>query len=224
MKMSALEDLFVQELNELYAAERRILKALPELQHAAATPALRDALASHRKETKGHVRRLDAIYRSLGTEPEKPKTLPVDSALKHGHELASSRDSDASVRDAAIIAAAQKVEHYEIAGYGCVRAHASLLGYQEAAEMLAATLNEEEAMDARLTEIGTNIVNVEAAKAPFAHARTAPRAAAADARHEAGAGKLLIGMSIGAAALALLWNGGKGLGSCRRTGRELLQY
>lgn len=213
MRMSALEDLFLQELNELYASERRILKALPDLQGAAADPTLRDALAAHRKETKIHVQRLDSIYRKLGIKPEKVKTLPVESALQQGREIVRTRDSDASVRDAAIIAAAQKVEHYEIAGYGCLRTHAALLGYKESSDLLDQTLKEEEAMDERLTAIATTEVNLAAAQAPFAQARTIPRASCPVPRETAGAGRLLIGMSIGAAAIALLVGGRKTLSS-----------
>jgi ferritin-like metal-binding protein YciE len=205
MKLTVLEDLFVQELSELYGSEQLILKALPKMIKAAASSDLRDALADHKRETKTQIDRLDKIFRSLGDKPQKMKAYPVKSTLLQGEELIHS-DSDQAVRDAALIAAAQKVEHYEIAGYGAVRTHASLLGYTEAAELLQTTLNEEEEMDRRLTHLAKERVNLEAARAPYGHARTGTRAMGATQGYEdssSSAGRLLMGLSLGAG-LALL--------------------
>ncbi len=206
MKLNALEDLFVQELSELYGSEELILKALPKMIKAAQSSDLRDALADHKRETKTHIDRLDKIFQSLGEEPQKLKGYPVKGPIMMGEQLIHS-DSDDSVRDAGLIAAAQKVEHYEIAGYGAVRTHASLLGYEQAASMLQSTLDEEEAMDARLTSLAKDTVNPEAARAPYGRARTGTRSmsATAGSSSEGGsAGRLLMGLSIGAAIAILL--------------------
>ncbi|MCU1259776.1 MAG: ferritin-like protein, partial [Bryobacterales bacterium] len=179
--------------------EQLIAKALPKMIKASASSDLRDALADHKRETKAQIDRLDKIFHSLGVGPEKMKAYPIKAALEHGETLVDAK-SDAAVRDAGLIAAAQKVEHYEIAGYGAVRTHASLLGYNEAAELLQATLNEEEEMNRRLTHLAKETVNLEAARAPFGHARTGTRVMSAPHTAENGsAGRLLIGMSIGAA-------------------------
>lgn len=201
MKLQVLEDLFVQELSELYGTEQLILKALPKMIKAAASHSLRDALADHKRETKEQIERLEKIFHSLGEGPRKIKMYPIKSALQQGEEIIDS-ESDAAVRDAGLIAAAQKVEHYEIAGYGAVRTHASLLGYQEAAELLQATLTEEEDMDRRLSHVAKESVNLEAARAPYGRARTGSRAMGSihsTPSQSAGAGRLLIGLSIGAA-------------------------
>jgi ferritin-like metal-binding protein YciE len=201
MKLTVLEDLFVQELSELYGSEQLILKALPKMNKAAASHGLRDALADHKRETKAQIDRLEKIFHSLGDRPHKIKSFPIKSALRQGEELMDS-ESDAAVRDAGLIAAAQKVEHYEIAGYGAVRTHAALLGYREAAELLQTSLTEEEEMDRRLTHLAEDTVNLDAARAPYGQARTGARAMASfhtTPAETAGAGRLLMGLSIGAA-------------------------
>ena len=199
MKLTVLEDLFVQELSELYGSEQLILKALPKMMKAATSSELRAALNDHKKETKTHIDRLDQIFQSLGERPEKLNVYAVKGALLNGEQLIHA-DSDDAVRDAGLIAAAQKVEHYEIAGYGAVRTHASLLGYEVAAGMLQSTLDEEEAMDSRLSELAEKTVNLEAARAPYGRARTGTRAMGAVRNTEDGsAGRLLMGLSVGAA-------------------------
>ena len=199
MKLTVLEDLFVQELSELYGSEELILKALSKMVKAAESSDLRDALADHKRETKTHLDRLDKIFQSLGERPEKLKAYPVKGAILQGDQLIEA-DSDRSVRDAGLIAAAQKVEHYEMAGYGAVRTHSSLLGYEEAAKLLQSTLDEEEAMNARLTQLAKETVNPEAARAPYGRARTGARAmGTARAADSGSAGRLLMGLSFGAA-------------------------
>jgi ferritin-like metal-binding protein YciE len=174
---------------------------------AAESTGLRDALADHKRETKDQIGRLDKIFHSLGESPRKMKAYPIKAALLKGEELMDS-ESDASVRDAGLIAAAQKVEHYEIAGYGAARTHASLLGYEEAAKLLQVSLTEEEEMDRRLSHVAKETVNLEAARAPYGHARTGARAMGtlhATPAETNSAGRLLVGLSIGAA-LAIFLN------------------
>ncbi len=200
MKLNALEDLFVRELSEIYGSERQILKALPKMIKAAAQPILRDALTAHKAETKDQIARLEQIFKLLGEEPIKLKSFPVTGAIDQGSELIKSKESDTMVRDAALLSTAQKVEHYEIASYGAVHTHAGLLGYEQAAELLAVSLKEEHEMDKRLTLIAKEHVNLDAARAPYGNARTGKRTyATAQSTDSGSAGRLLIGLSIGAA-------------------------
>jgi len=200
MKLNALEDLFVRELSELYGSEQQIQKALPKMIKAASDSSLKQALTDHKAETKDQITRLEKIFKLLGEEPVKVKSFPVAGVIQQGEELIHSRESDATVRDAGLLSVAQKVEHYEIASYGAVHTHASLLGYEEAAELLATSLKEEHAMDERLTGIAKDTVNVEAARAPYGQARTGKRThAIGKSQEDSSAGRLLIGLSIGAA-------------------------
>ncbi len=200
MKLNALEDLFVRELSELYGSESLILKALPKMIKAASDSALKQAFVDHKAETKDQVSRLERIFKLLDEDPIKLKSYPVSGALDQGAEMMKSRESDSTVVDAGLLAAAQKVEHYEIASYGAVHTHAALLGYEEAADLLATTLKEEHAADARLTAIAKESVNSEAAKAPYGRARTGTRTlSSSQSREDHSAGRLLIGLSIGAA-------------------------
>ena len=200
MKLNALEDLFVRELSELYGSEQQILKALPKMIKAAASSGLRQALSDHKTETKAQIERLDRIFKLLGEEPAKLKSLPLTGVIEQGEELIGSKQSDAFVRDAGLLSVAQKVEHYEIASYGAVHTHAALLGYEQAADMLAITLKEEHEMDQRLTALAKDTVNADAASAPYGQARTGKRVhALVKSREDSSAGRLLIGLSIGAA-------------------------
>lgn len=200
MKLNALEDLFVRELSELYGSEHQIFKALPKMIKAAAHPILRQAFTEHKAETKDQIARLEKIFKLLGEEPEKLKSYPVTGAIDQGSELIHSKESDSMVRDAALLSTAQKVEHYEIASYGAVHTHAELLGYEEAAELLSASLKEEHEMDTRLTAIAKEHVNLDAARAPYGRARTGKRTYATVQSSDSGsAGRLLMGLSIGAA-------------------------
>ena len=200
MKLNALEDLFVRELSEIYGSERQILRALPKMIKGAAQPMLREALTDHKAETKNQIDRLEKIFKLLGEEPLKLKSYPVTGAIDQGDELIRAKGIDNMVRDAALLSTAQKIEHYEIASYGAVHTHAGLLGYEEAAELLAASLKEEHEMDSRLTSIATEHVNLDAARAPYGQARTGKRTYAAVQSSDSGsAGRLLIGLSVGAA-------------------------
>ncbi len=201
MTINALEDLFLQELNELYDAEKQVLKALPKMAKAAFSSQLRTAFETHYKETKVQVLRLEKVYKIMGEEPTRPDSQPVSGVIAQGKQMIGAKHSDPAVLDAGLITIAQKVEHYEIAGYGCVRTHAAILGYGEIAELLADTLQEEEKTDRLLTEIATSLVNVEAAKAPYSHARTSPRGAIKSQKYEkdgSSFGTILTGLTIGA--------------------------
>lgn len=161
MKLSNLQDLYVDELKDLYSAENQILKALPKMIKAASATELQDAFQEHLDVTKGQVTRLEKIFKKLDVSPKGKKCKAMEGLLEEGKELMS-EDADPSVMDAALIAAAQRVEHYEMAGYGCVRTFAKLLGHDEAAELLQETLDEEADADKALTELAETIINVEA--------------------------------------------------------------
>ncbi len=160
MSKNTLEDLFIEELNDLYDAEKRITKALPKMAKAATSEELAAAFEEHLAETEEHVARLEQIFEGLDRKPGRKKCEAMEGLLEEGKEMIES-DRDGSVKDAGLIAAAQKVEHYEMAGYGCVRTWATLLDYPDAAEILQQTLDEEGVADHRLTEIAESL-NMEA--------------------------------------------------------------
>lgn len=162
MKLNSLHDLYVDELKDLYNAESQILKALPKMVKAASSPDLAEAFQNHLEETEGQVARLDKIFKKLDVSPKGKKCKAMEGLLEEGKEVME-EDADPNVRDAALIAAAQRVEHYEMAGYGCVRTFAQLLGYDDACDLLQETLDEEGAADKKLTEIAESTINVEAA-------------------------------------------------------------
>jgi ferritin-like metal-binding protein YciE len=162
MKMNSLEDLCRDQLADLYDAEQQILKALPKMMQAASNAELKRAFATHEQQTSNHVARLEQVFQLLGV-PAKGKTCKAMKGLiEEGQELMSER-ADPSVMDAGLIAAAQKVEHYEMAGYGCLRTWATQLGYQQAAQLFQETLNEEEQTDKLLTQLAERVINVKAA-------------------------------------------------------------
>src|SRR5262245_60223244 len=160
MKLSSLHDLYVDELRDLYNAESQLVKALPKMANAASRDSLQAAFADHLGETEGHVKRLETIFKGLRVSPKGKKCKAMQGLIDEGSERFAA-DATAAVRDAALIAAAQRVEHYEIAGYGTVRAYAELLGFEDAAALLQETLDEEGSADHKLTEIAENI-NLEA--------------------------------------------------------------
>jgi ferritin-like metal-binding protein YciE len=164
MPLRSLHDLYVEELKDLYSAENQLLKALPRMAKAASTPALRAAFQEHLEVTRGQVGRLEKIFESLGERPKGKKCQAMEGLIEEAKELMQ-EDAGPAVLDAALISAAQKVEHYEIAGYGCVRTYARRLGYADAARLLQATLNEEEETDRKLTGLAETAVNADAADA-----------------------------------------------------------
>jgi ferritin-like metal-binding protein YciE len=161
MKLDSLEELYVEELRDLYNAEHQILKALPKMAKAASSPNLEKGFQEHLQQTKGHVERLDQIFSDLGKSSKGKKCEAMEGLLKEGAELLEA-DAEASVLDAALIAAAQRVEHYEIAGYGCVRTYARLLGHGEATKLLQQILDEERRTDEKLTELAVGSINTQA--------------------------------------------------------------
>lgn len=156
MKENRLRKLFLDELRDLYDAENRIVKALPKMAKAAESEKLRSGFQGHLEQTKEHVERLKQIMTSMDEKASGKKCPGMVGILEEGEELMD-EDYEGSVKDAALISAAQRVEHYEIAAYGCVRTWAQALGENEAAELLEKTLKEEKETDAKLTELAEQI-------------------------------------------------------------------
>lgn len=160
MSLHTLRDLYVQELKDLYSAEKQLLQALPKMAKAAHSAELREGFEDHLAQTEEHVARLEQIFEALEIGPRGKKCKAIEGLIEEGSEMAK-EDAPASVKDAGLIAAAQRVEHYEIAGYGTVRTYAELLGETKAAQLLQKTLDEEGDTDKTLTELAERI-NVEA--------------------------------------------------------------
>lgn len=161
MKLDSLRTLWIEEMRDLYNAENQLLKALPKMAKTAATPELKKAFESHLEETRTHVERLEEIFARLGKKPSGKTCKAMKGLVEEGSEMMA-EDGPASVIDAGLIAAAQRVEHYEMAGYGVVRTFASVLGEDDAQETLQETLDEEGAADKKLTEIAEGFVNEDA--------------------------------------------------------------
>jgi len=160
MAKQALRELYVDELRDLYDAENRLVKALPKLAKEAESQELRSGIEEHLEQTRGHVDRLRQIFEAMGERPGGKKCAGMVGLIQEGDEMMDEEFED-GVKDAALISAAQRVEHYEIAAYGCVKTWAGLLGEKEAQGLLEQTLNEEKEADQKLTEIAGEI-NVEA--------------------------------------------------------------
>ncbi len=158
-----LHELFLDELSDLYSAEKQLTKALPKMLKAAHSDELKKAIESHLKETEGHVDRLEEIFQALDEKLKRKTCAAMEGLVKEASELLQEQKGKSSL-DAAIIAAAQKVEHYEIASYGTVRSWAEQMGHEEAVELLKATLEEESAADQKLTEIAESLANETAEK------------------------------------------------------------
>ena len=158
MALDSMQDLLIEELRDLHNAELQLVKALPKLAEKVTTPTLREAFLSHLRETEGHVVRLERIFSGLGEKASGKKCKGMEGLLDEGDEMVGEHGSDA-VRDAGIIAAAQRVEHYEIAAYGCAITFAQLLGHQEIVTLLEETLAEEKAADEKLSAIAEEEVN-----------------------------------------------------------------
>jgi ferritin-like metal-binding protein YciE len=161
MNLNTLKDLYVDVLKDLYDAENQILKALPKMAKAASSTELQEGFQEHLQQSEGHVERLDQVFEFAGEPAKRKKCRAMEGLLEEGKELLES-DSDPEVLDAGMIAAAQKVEHYEIAGYGCARAYAQLLGENEAVGLLQQTLDEERRADEKLTELAMSQINLAA--------------------------------------------------------------
>ncbi len=156
MSVGTIEELFINELKDLYSAENQITKTLPKLVKAATTPALKHAFESHLKETEGQIQRLERVFEILGKSPRGKTCAGMKGVLEEGAEMLKETE-EGSIRDAALISAAQRVEHYEMAGYGSVREYAKLLEQDEIAKLLDETLAEEKAADAKLNGISKQV-------------------------------------------------------------------
>jgi ferritin-like metal-binding protein YciE len=162
MEMSNLQDLLVDNLKDLYSAEQQLLKALPKVAKKVENEELREAITMHVKETEEHARRLEQIFQKLGDKPTGKKCKGMEGLIEENKELMG-EDADPDVLDAGLIVGSQKIEHYEIAGYGSAVTFAKLLGDEESARLLAQTLDEEERTDKKLTAIAESAINLEAA-------------------------------------------------------------
>ena len=158
MALDTMQDLLCEELRDIYNAEQQLVKALPKLAATVTTPSLQDALQDHLAETEGHVRRLEQVFEALGQKAAGKKCKGMEGLLEEGAEMTGQTGSE-MVRDAGIISAAQRVEHYEIAAYGCAITHARVLGLEEVAELLERTLVEEKHADEKLSTIAEQEVN-----------------------------------------------------------------
>jgi ferritin-like metal-binding protein YciE len=156
--MNNLQDLLIEQLQDLYNAEGQLVKALPKMAKAATNPDLKQAFQKHLAQTEEHVSRLERVFEALGEKAKGKTCHGMKGLIEEGNEAIKEEAEDA-VRDAALIAAAQRVEHYEIAGYGCVRTYAESLGQTEAAQLLQQTLEEEGETDKLLTQIAECCVN-----------------------------------------------------------------
>jgi ferritin-like metal-binding protein YciE len=159
MKIESLQELFIDELKDLYSAENQIIKALPKMIKNSNSDELRSAFEEHLEQTKGQVERLDQIFEELDATPRGKKCKGMEGLLEESKELME-EDVEPEVLDAGIISAAQRVEHYEIAAYGTARTHAELLNMDNAVRLLQETLDEEKETDRKLTSIAES-VNVE---------------------------------------------------------------
>ena len=161
MHLNTLHELFVDEIKDLYSAENQLLKALPKMAKAATSQQLKQAFSDHLEQTKTHVTRLETVCEKLDVSPKGKKCAAMEGLIEEGGEIIAAK-GDPAVKDAALIAAAQRVEHYEMAGYGCVRTFAQTLGLTAAAKILQETLDEEGAADKLLTELAESVINVDA--------------------------------------------------------------
>jgi ferritin-like metal-binding protein YciE len=161
MKENAVKELYIDELRDIYNAENQLTKALPKMAKAATSDELRAGFEEHLEQTKGHVERLEQIFQELGEKPTGKKCKGMEGLVEEGDEMIKEAELEGEALDAGLISAAQRVEHYEIAAYGCVRTYANLLGESDAAKLLEQTLKEEKETDQKLTKLAEKI-NVEA--------------------------------------------------------------
>jgi len=163
MKIESLRDLYVEQLHDLYSAETQLVEALPKMAKAASTPQLQNAFQEHLTQTKTHVQRIEQIFQKLGARPKDQTCKGMEGLIKEGSEMIKMKGEPAAI-DAGLIAAAQRVEHYEIAGYGCVHTYAQQLGEQQDAQLLQQTLDEEGQTDKKLTQLAEQLINLEAVR------------------------------------------------------------
>ena len=165
MKLNSLKDLFLEEVRDLYDAEKQLVKALPKMADAATSPKLKSAFTNHLRQTEGHVKRLEQIFHAMDVPVRGKKCKAMQGLVEEGNDMAH-ENAEPDVKDAALIAAGNRVEHYEIAGYGTIRTYARTLGLPEAERLLQQTLDEEGEADKLLTQLAETSINLEAASAP----------------------------------------------------------
>jgi ferritin-like metal-binding protein YciE len=166
MNLESLTDLFIEELRDIYDAEQQSLKSMPKMAEAAFSPELRESFLLHMEQTKGQVERLEQIFANYKLSPKGKRCRAMQGLIEEVEELlGKEKGSDPSVLDAGLITAAQKVEHYEIAGYGSVRTFARTLGAKDAEKLLQETLDEEAETDRKLTMLAESSINLDAAEA-----------------------------------------------------------
>jgi ferritin-like metal-binding protein YciE len=158
MKFESMQDLFLGQIQDLYDAEQRLVKALPQMAEAASSPQLRAAFEGHLAETRGHVQRLERIFIQMGEDPKGTTCDAMKGLIKEGDSVISDMDQS-PLRDAGLIAAANRVEHYEIAAYGSARTFAQTLGLTSAVSLLEETLQEEKQADQKLTRLAEGMIN-----------------------------------------------------------------
>lgn len=161
MEVESLQELLIEEMRDIYSAESQLTKAMPRMAKKATSPQLKRAFETHLRETEGQIVRLQKIFEKLGKKPTGKKCAAMEGLLEEGKEMMG-EDMDDDVMDAALIAIAQKVEHYEIASYGTVRTWAQACGDEQTARLLQQTLDEEGKTDKLLTELAESSINVEA--------------------------------------------------------------
>jgi ferritin-like metal-binding protein YciE len=162
MELQTLKDLYIKELKDLYSAESQIIKALPKMAKAATNDDLTAGFVKHLEQTKEHAVRLEKVLKNHGETTKGPKCHGMEGVLEEGAEMIK-EDAEDEVKDAGLISAAQRVEHYEMAGYGSVVAYAALIGDKQGAKLLQKTLDEEEATDRKLTDLAESVINLQAA-------------------------------------------------------------
>jgi ferritin-like metal-binding protein YciE len=161
MEIDSLRKLYVEELKDLYSAEKQLIQALPKMAKKAQNAQLKQAFQQHLEITQTQLERLDRVFEGLGKSPRGKKCKAMEGLIEEGKEMMQ-EDMEPDVMDAALIAAAQRIEHYEIAGYGTVRTYANLLGEKDATKLLQQTLDEEGQADKILTQLAESSINVEA--------------------------------------------------------------
>lgn len=161
MKLETLRDLYVEQLQDIYSAENQLVKALPKMAKRATHPALKQAFEEHLAQTEQHVQRLEQLFQRLNTSPGKQTCKAMEGLIAEGEEMIKMKGEPAAI-DAGLIAAAQRVEHYEIAAYGCVRTYAQEMGETQATQLLQHTLDEEGTTDKKLTQLAEQVINLAA--------------------------------------------------------------
>ena len=162
MELNTLKDLYVHELKDLYSAEKQLIKAIPKMEKAAKNKELATGFREHLEQTKEHAHRLERVLSTLGESTRGPKCQGMAGIVAEGAEMIE-EEGDEEVKDAGLIAAAQRVEHYEMAGYGTVRTYAELVGDKEGSKLLSQTFEEEKETDQKLTKLAKSAINVNAA-------------------------------------------------------------